>query len=288
MATNHVISGGAVFLMLLVGLELTREDFRWRSRFPGAVLASTVSQLTLLPLAAAAVIVVFRPETPAAAGLILVAASPGGFLSNTLSVVARANTALSVTLSAISGLLAIVTMPALAALGLRVLLVDDAALRLPVLPVIGELIVLMFIPISLGMFLRWRRPELYRRLKPAIPGVSAAVILGVLGLVIFAQRHLVLAAFAEITGMALAFTAVAMAAGYAVGAAIGVDVRDRFTLVIEHGSRNLALVAIVAAGILERSDILVFAAAFFVVAAALTFPASVAFRLFSGQGGGAS
>jgi BASS family bile acid:Na+ symporter len=127
------------FLMLTVGLELTPGDLRRVVVYPKAVLVATLGQLLLLPAFAAALILALRPEPTVAAGMILLAASPGGALSNVYSYLARANLALSVTLTALSTLLALISMPLLIAAGISLFLDRQAAIPVPFARMVGQL-----------------------------------------------------------------------------------------------------------------------------------------------------
>ena len=98
-------------LLAAVGLDLSREDFT-RVRGQGPVVATgLIAPVILLPPLALALVGLFQPAPDVAASLLLIAACPIGGISNTYSYLAQASTALSVTLTAVSCLAAIVTIP---------------------------------------------------------------------------------------------------------------------------------------------------------------------------------
>ena len=152
----------AFLLMLAVGLDVTSENLRnvsgrWRFLF-----AATAAQALMLPAAALLLVAGASPEPRVAEYLLLVAACPGGGMSNVYVYLARANTALSVALTALSSLMAIVTIPLITAAYGRILGYAPG-FTLPVPTLLVQLLVMAVIPVILGAWVRNRRPELEQR-----------------------------------------------------------------------------------------------------------------------------
>ncbi len=266
------------WMMGVVGLELVVDDFRRVARRPGSVLIGTLGQWTLLPLAALGVIHGLGLEGTTAAGVVLITAAPGGGISNVFSYVARANTALSVTLTAVSSLAAVVTLPLITSAGFARVSGGDLVLEVPVLPMIGQLALFVLLPIGLGMAVRARRPALALRW-------AGRLRRGVLFALVF---FLVLAISADDTGLAgevsgalLAggvWTLAAAAVGYGVALACRLDAVDRFTFMIEYSVKNVGLAAIVALAGFGQPELAIFAGAYVVVGYPLAALACLAFR----------
>lgn len=273
------LAGPAIlfFMMALVGSELTGDDFRRVARYPRAVLVGTAAQVVLLPLCAAALVLLFRPQPFVAAGMVLLAATPGGGISNVFAYLAGANTALSVTLTAVSSLLAAVTLPLVTALGFARLAGAEGAFDVPLAAMIGQLAGVILLPIALGMLLRARRPDLPERWgKPLRRAVLVSVVLlfaagmggddsGLAGEVL------------RVAPLALLWTALAMALGLATAALLGLDGADRFTFVIEFSVRNVGLAAIVALSSFDQPRYAVFSGAYAMTGYPLAIVASFAF-----------
>ena len=119
-----------LFLMSVVGLQLTPADFRRVAAAPKSIVVGTLGQIVLLPLMTWALVSSLQLPPKFAVGAILLAASPGAGMSNLMAAIAGAHVALSVTLTAISSVLAVVTLPALTGLGMSIFMADggDAAL----------------------------------------------------------------------------------------------------------------------------------------------------------------
>ena len=145
-------------LMFVVGLELTGADFRRMLTQPRAVVAGTLGPLLLLPLLAAGLLWSGHWPPPVVAGLILLAAGPAGALANVYAYLAGANAALAVTLTALSCLVAVVALPVLTRWGFALWLASDPTVAVPVWPMIGQLLLLLLLPVAVGMTVRHRWP----------------------------------------------------------------------------------------------------------------------------------
>lgn len=265
--TDTVVPAVTILMMLTVGHGLTAADFRRSATDPRALISGTVGQLILLPAIATVIILVAKPSPIVVAGLVVIAACPGGALSNFYSCLANANTALSVTLTAISCLLSAVTVPALVAAGFFFWLGDHPEISTPLAPLTVKLLLLVAAPVSLGMLLRRWRPEHTERRDSLLRKVSLAVLVAVIAWVVWMQWPAIGQSTPELVGVAFVFTVLATAAGYAVAWITGRPAADRLTFVIEFPCRNLALALLIAVSGLGTTDILGFAAVLLLVQA---------------------
>jgi BASS family bile acid:Na+ symporter len=274
-------------LMTIVGLELTLDDFRRVASAPRAVLGGTLAQIVLLPLLTWAVVALLDVPPVFGAGAVLIAVSPGAGISNILTALASANTALSVSLTAFASVLAVVTLPTVAAFGMRFFLGSEVAIEVPVRLLFVQLALSLLLPIGLGMALRARRPQLVERYRRrlqrgaivAIALLTAAAILTGGG----SNSGVELADAAQGLLAVVVWTLAAMAIGWAVAAVLGLDGADRFTFLIEFSTRNVAVAAIVALSGLQRLDLALFSAAYVTLGYPLAFGA-VALRRLRGGG----
>src|SRR5919106_2437045 len=173
----------AFLLMVAVGLDVTREDIRRVAGRGWMVAGLTIAQVVFIPIAAWLLVPTIVDER-ISGFVLLVAACPGGGMSNVYVYLARANTALSVTLTAISSMAAVVTMPVVfaayaAAAG------DEHEFALPLPTLIAQLLVMTVIPVALGAWIRDRHPEVERRhggrlRAAAAAGVAVIVVIGLL------------------------------------------------------------------------------------------------------------
>lgn len=162
-------------IMLAMGLTLTWDDFARVGRAPKAILLGVLLQFTIMPLAGYAVGWLYGLETALAVGLILVAACPGGTASNVISYVARADVALSVSMTTISTLAAVVATPFLTA--------ALAGNRVDVNPMIllASTITVVLIPVLSGLTFRSFFPALAHKFLHIAPTVAVAFLLVLIG-----------------------------------------------------------------------------------------------------------
>ena len=235
-------------LMIVVGLQLSLADFRRVFEVPRAVVAGTAGQIAVLPALAGGVAWLFGLEPMLAVGAVLLAAAPGAALSNVLTAVARGNVALSVTLTAVSSVLAVATIPGLTALSMRAFLGDAAEVRVPFFEIAGQLVLYLLVPILAGMRLRAWRPDSAARYvqwanRVAIAGI---VVLTAIGFMAGSADLPSGAAFARGALAALAWTGCAMGLGWGLASLLRLEARDRATFLIEFSARNVGLAVIVA------------------------------------------
>ncbi len=186
--SGSLIPLGLGVIMLSMGLTLGFDDFRRIARERRLVLPGVALQYTLMPALGWGLGVVFDLPAPLAAGLILVSCCPGGTASNVISFLARADVALSVTMTAVSTLLAVLMTPFLTAAlaGQRV--------DVPTGDLLLDTVQVVILPVVAGALLKWRFPAASRRIEPAAPLVAVIAITLIVGSVIGAGRQQVIEA----------------------------------------------------------------------------------------------
>lgn len=276
---NDIIGPLAVcFLMAVVGLELTVEDFRRIGRMPRAAIIGTLGQISLLPAFTWAVAIAFELPAATAGGLVLLAACPGGGMSNILVHFAGANLALSVTLTGLTSILAVVSLPLLLDFGLDFLVQERGTFVLPVRELFGQLVFMVLLPIVVGMVMRAHAPEWVARNHKRLSRLGLLGLGVVVTLAFLSDSELVADSMDGVIAPAFFWTAGAAALGYGLGWVLRLDVRDRFALMVEYATRNFAVAAVVTLGSLERPDFLGILTAVLGVGYAMMFVLSGAHR----------
>ncbi len=268
-------------LMVVVGLQLTVDDFRRVLRTPRTIVVGTLGQILLLPLMTWGVVSVVGVSPTFAAGAIILAASPGAGMSNVMTAVAGAHVALSVTMTAVSSVLAVVTLPSLTALGMSYFIGDSVQVEVPVVYLMSQMGLVLLAPIGVGMLIRSRRVHgidryVRRANRFAIVAIIALTVVsaGTGNTELPAGTELLRALFA-----ASLWTFCAMAIGFGLAALLDLNADDRFTFLVEFSARNIALAFIVAVSSLGRLEL-----GFFSGAYAMTgFPAIFAIGLIRGR-----
>ena len=245
----------ALFAVLFgMGLSLVPEDFRRVLRHPKAKLVGLTCQLVMLPVIAFALALLFRLPGELAVGLMVLAACPGGATSNVITHLSKGDTALSVTLTAISSMVCVFTIPWIVGWSMEWFMDGSAAVQLPFWKTLGQLTAVTILPIVCGMALRGARPTLAQRLeRPA--AVFALVFLALIIAAAVAREKDLAHQFAVAGPAAVTLNILTMALGFAAGWAFGLPKSQRITISIEAGIQNGTLALAISLGLLESAQI---------------------------------
>jgi BASS family bile acid:Na+ symporter len=183
---NVLIPATLTSMMIIVGTGLRPEAFRSLLRSPLALAGGTLSQAMLLPIGALALIFLMKPSSELAAGLILVAACPGGAISNFYCHFARLNVALSVMLTAISSILSFALLPLILAITFPIIALDKAV-EVPVVALSLQLFLFVFVPIGIGMVFSFYFPQAAERYARLLRGIGLMLLLTLLTFILVAQ-----------------------------------------------------------------------------------------------------
>ena len=254
-----------ILMMLVVGLELTFSDFRRVKQYPVVVLVGIVGQILLLPAIAIVIAWVLKPSPFIIAGMILVAACPGGAISNYYVYMARANVALSVTLTAASTVMGFITLPLLVSAGFWLLLRKGEHIDVPVTLMISQLFLLLLLPVAAGMWIRHLWPQWVAKRVKLLRWFSILALGLIILFVIWNQAGNLLPHLKELMLSVSIYTLLAMLAGWGASVGLKANSGDRFALMVEYSVRNMGIVTVVGATLLNNMAMLVFAAAFFLI-----------------------
>jgi len=242
-----LLNGVIALIMFGVALDLRLDDFRRVFRAPKPVVAGLIAQYVVLPALTFLLILILRPMPSVALGMLLVAACPGGNLSNFLTHLAKGNTALSISITAVSTLAAIVMTPLTVTLWAS-LHPDTAALmqsiRLDPVQMAITVLIILGIPLTAGMMFNARVPKAALRLQPFFQYGSIVFFVGFV-IYLFAHNYDIFVNFVGWVAVAvIVHNAVGLLAGYGAGRLMRLPTRDLRAITIEVGIRNSALALI--------------------------------------------
>ena len=261
-----------ILMMTIVGLELTVADLQRVLHYPMHVAVALLGQVVFLPLVAAALILFFRPDPFIAGGLILAAAAPQAISSNYFCLLARADIALSVTLTAVSSALAIASTPLLAGFGFHLLLEQDTGFVLPADRVAQQVLTGLLLPVAFGMLVRHYAPDFVKRNRSRFQWLSMFAIVSMLAILLTHQAGNIWRYLLSTTLIAVLFMIAAATLGFAMARSLSWNRQDTVTMVAAFPSRSLSIATLVAVNVLERLDFLSFAVIFFLVQSLLLVP----------------
>lgn len=248
MNTLWIVLPILVVLMFQLGIELDRAAFVRVLRQPAAVAAGLIGQLLLLPLIAFGVACAFRLPPVYFMGLLLVACCPGGSSSNVFSLLAKGDAALSVTLTALSSLITLFTIPFVMHFVARfTALHADTAIDLPTGKLLAQNLVLLFLPMAAGALFRRFRPNAALRTGSTLKRFAFPSLM-LLAAVFFMQYAKTILENIGVLGLAsAALILLAMLAGGLLARGFRLGKAARRTIVIEVGMQNAAQAIAIAA-----------------------------------------
>ncbi|MDD3519211.1 MAG: bile acid:sodium symporter family protein [Chromatiales bacterium] len=246
-AAPETFAGGKAAIVPLLGLvmfgmgmTLTWGNFAEVLRRPGIIALGTLLQFLVMP--AAAWLVAFALGLPPllAAGLILVGSCPGGTASNVICYLARGDVALSITLTTVSTLLAVVATPALT------LLYAGAQVPVPAGDMIASVAKVVLLPVVAGVLANRLIGARLGALKHLFPLLSVLAIVTIIAIIVALNREH-LAVMGPLVAVAVMLhNAIGLAAGYWLPRLLGRDERSCRTLAIEVGMQNSGLGVVLA------------------------------------------
>ena len=229
------------FIMFYLGLNLVAGDFRQVARRPKALAVGLLAQVVLVPLAGFAVANWSGLSAAMAVGLMVLAACPSGVSSGLLTHLARGDTALAISLTAVTSLAAVLTLPLLVGISFQFFMGSELAVQLPVLTMVKGIFILTTLPVFLGMALRWRFAAPVMRMEPAIGKVTTTLFVLIVLNTFWDQRQVLLDNLPTLGPAVLVLNVVILVGAYALSRVIALSRRDRIAVITECGLKNSAL-----------------------------------------------
>lgn len=241
-------------IMMGMGLSLTLQDFRRVLVYPKAVLVGLVNQLILLPLIGFAFANVFGLPPLLAVGLMVLAASPGGVTSNLITHLARGDTALSISMTAVSSVVTVITLPLIVSFSLEHFLSQSQQIELPVLQTIGQILAITAVPVAIGMFVRHRNEAFALRMDRPVRIFSTIIFIAIMAAAILKEREILVDAFKAVGLSTLCLNLAMMVLGYTSSVLLRLDLRQAIAISIETGLQNGTLALVVTGSILMQPE----------------------------------
>ena len=228
-------------IMFAMGLTLTIPDFALVARRPLPVLIGVVAQYVIMPLVGLGVSVLLQLPPELAVGVILVGCTPGGTSSNVIAYLSKADTALSVTMTSISTLLAPIFTP------LLTLWLAGSFLPISAGEMALSIVQMVLIPVIAGIVVRLLLSRLVDRVLPALPWVSVVGISLVVIAVVSGSTEAIVSAGALVLLAVVLHNGIGYLAGYWLARLLRQGERASRTTSIEVGMQNSGLAATLAA-----------------------------------------
>lgn len=222
-------------VMFGMGMTLTWTNFAEVLRRPMVIGVGVLLQFLVMPLAAWLIGTLLGLPLPLLVGLVLVGACPGGTASNVICYLARGDTALSITLTTCSTLLAVFATPALTWLYV------GQQVPVPVLDMLWSVAKIVLFPVTLGVVVNSLAGPALQRVKPVFPLLSVLAIVVIIAIVVALNQTRLAGIGASVALAVVLHNSVGLAGGYWITRLLGWDERICRTIAIEVGMQNSGL-----------------------------------------------
>lgn len=284
---SALLSCALAVIMFALGTTLRGEQFRLVVTQPRGVLVGMVNLVVIAPALAFGIAHLTDLDPFLAAGLVLLGAAPGGVFANLLTHAAGGATALSVSMTAISSTLAVVTVPFWLGVGLEAFSVEEAGVDLDMPVIVARVLITIAVPLGVGMWLAARRETWVARNRERLERVALGTFVGVVLIAVLSQAKPVLDNLEEVALACLALNLAAMAVGFTAAKLARLEPRQATAIAIELGVHNSALAIAIGSTIDERLAIPAAVYSSFMVVTAGAFAWFMHRRLRAAEGAGA-
>ena len=145
---------GLAIIMLTLGFGLTIQDFLRVFKIPKDFLIGFICQLILLPIVAFIIVLLIKPIPELAIGLMLIACAPGGVTSNVITKFAKGDIALSISLTAVTSLISVISVPFIMFSSINFLEIDSISKDISILGIALKMFFVVTVPVIIGMLIR--------------------------------------------------------------------------------------------------------------------------------------
>ena len=242
-------------IMLGMGMTLIPADFTRIIKYPKAILIGLTNQLIFLPIIGFSLAIAFNLNPIMAVGLMILASCPGGPTSNLITQVCKGNIALSVTLTAITSIVSILTIPLILSYALAYFDSSaNATIKLPIIDTIIQLMVITIIPVSIGMFIRKHKANFAKRMEKPMRTASTVIFILVFIAVLAANADKLVEGMKAAGLVTLILNIATMGLGYLTAKLFKLNLKNVISITIESGIQNGTLGLVIATSILNNVE----------------------------------
>lgn len=254
--TDIMLPLSLAIIMLGMGLSLTPFDFKRVVLYPKATAIGIINQIIVLPVVGYLLLLIFQLESPElAVGIMVLAACPGGPTSNLISHISKGDTALSITLTAISSLIAVITIPLIVNFALSHFMQHGEYIPLPVFDTIIKLMLITLLPVAIGMAIRAKAIKFAMKMDKPVKLVSGILLFVIILAAIMSNKDIFVRSFRDVGPIALALNVLMLFIGYYSARLLKLKRSQSITISVESGIQNGTLGITIASTLLHNNVI---------------------------------
>jgi bile acid:Na+ symporter, BASS family len=244
--TDVLVPVGLAVVMTSLGLSLTPADFKRVFVLPRGVLIGLGNLLLISPFLAFGVAELYGLGAALAVGLVLLGASPGGTTANMLTHLARGDVALSVTMTAVSSVAAVITVPLYLELAIERFGAEGFDSDVEMAGVVARVFLITIVPLAIGMTVRRRSPEWVEANGERFRSIALGAFVVVVIAAVAAEFDQITDNFADVAAAALTLNVLAMTISFSIARLARLDDRQSTAIAMELGVHNATLAIAVA------------------------------------------
>lgn len=240
------------FIMLGMGLSLNVSDFKNIFKYPKAMVLGLFCQLVLLPALGFLLVLSFGLEGTMAVGIMIIACCPGGPTSNLITHLSKGDTALSISLTAMSSIITIFTIPLLVNFSIS-FFGEEGSVTLPFIPTVLRITGVTLVPVAIGMWLKNRYAVLAQKADRPVRVASIVFFVLVVGGAILNEKDQIQEFFAVAGPVTLLLNVLTFGLSLLLARLLTLPARQQLAISIESGIQNGTLGIMIAATLLQNS-----------------------------------
>ncbi len=254
--TTIILPFSLAIIMLGMGLSLTLPDFKKVFKSPKAAILGLTNQMIIIPIIGFTFASIFGLDPILAVGLMLIAACPGGATSNLITHVAKGDIALSISLTAITSMITVFTIPLILSFSLDYFMNESGTtIELPILKTMLQITGITIIPVSIGMLIKHFKKSFAKKMEKPMRIASTVIFIAVVVGIIIANKEIIYSSFKTIGIVALLLNLATMAIGYFSSRFFKLNLKQSISITIESGIQNGTLAIVIALSILNRMEL---------------------------------
>lgn len=255
--TKVILPLSLFLIMFGMGLSLRLADFRGVLRSPKALAVGLTGQLLLLPLIAFAIAVSLNLSPELAVGLMIIALAPGGATSNMFTYLFKGDVSLSISLTAVVSLVTPFTIPLVVALCMGFFMDSGSDFQLPIVKTIMQLFVITVIPVSVGMFVLSRWPNMAQKTEKVLKYFSVFFLFLIIALIVLKNIDNMASFFAQAGMATLVLNLTVLFLGYQLARLTNLSQAQAVCIGFEVGIQNGTLALVVAGTLIGNQAMMV-------------------------------
>lgn len=250
-----ILAVALIIVMLGMGLSLVIDDFKRILVHPRAIFTGLTNQIIILPILGFLIASILKLDPEIAVGIMILAACPGGPTSNLISYLAKGDVALSVTLTAISSIVTIFTIPFIVNWSLIEFMEEGKIIQLDVIDTITKIMVIVLVPVAIGMLVRRYKTAFAEKMARPVRIASGLVLALVIIGIVLKEKDNFVSYFQQAGIAAFLLNALTMVIGYYSARIMKVNNRQATAISIESGIQNGTLAITVATIMLSSTSL---------------------------------